>query len=67
MLCLGRKYGERVFIGDEIRITVVRLTVHEVRLAIEAPRELAIFREEIAPWDHPLMTANDRPPLERRP
>jgi carbon storage regulator len=48
MLVLSRKEGERILIGDDIRITVVRLSGGGVRLGIEAPPEAAIVREELA-------------------
>jgi carbon storage regulator len=47
MLVLSRKVGERIWIGDEISITVVRLTGGGVRLGIEAPEELPVIREEL--------------------
>ncbi|QDV35580.1 carbon storage regulator [Tautonia plasticadhaerens] len=49
MLVLTRKLGERIVIGDGIVVTVVKLEHGQVRLGIEAPREVPIFREEIAP------------------
>ena len=48
MLVLSRKIGERILIGDNIAITVVRITGGGVRLGIEAPPELAVVREELA-------------------
>ena len=54
MLVLSRKLGERIVIGDRIVVTVVRLENGQVRLGIEAPREIAIFREEIDPRLYPL-------------
>ena len=50
MLVLSRKLGERIVIGDRIVVTVVKLDHGQVRLGIEAPREIAVFREEIAPF-----------------
>jgi len=47
MLVLSRQVGERVFIGDAIRIVVVRINRHNVRLGIEAPG-VKVDREEIA-------------------
>ena len=47
MLVLSRKVGEIVKIGDDISITVVRVAGGAVRLGIEAPREVAVHREEI--------------------
>ena len=49
MLVLSRKLGERLVIGDRIVVTVVKLDNGQVRLGIEAPREIAVYREEIAP------------------
>ena len=49
MLVLSRKLGERIMIGDRIVVTVTKLDHGQVRLGIEAPREIAVFREEIAP------------------
>jgi len=47
MLVLSRKVGERIWIGDDISITVVRITGGGVRIGIEAPSELAVVREEL--------------------
>lgn len=47
MLVLSRKVGERIWIGEDIAVTVVRVTGGGVRLGIEAPEELAVVREEL--------------------
>ena len=47
MLVLSRKIGERILIGDQITVTVVRITGGGVRLGIEAPAEMAVIREEL--------------------
>ena len=47
MLVLSRKVGERILIGDEITITVVRIAQGGVRIGIEAPQELPVVREEL--------------------
>ncbi len=47
MLVLSRKVGERILVGDQIRITVVRLTNGGVRIGIEAPDEMPVLREEV--------------------
>lgn len=47
MLVLSRKVGERIVIGDQIRITVVRLQGGTVRLGIEAPQSTTILRAEL--------------------
>jgi len=48
MLVLSRKIGERILIGENIAVTVVRVTGGGVRLGIEAPAEMAVVREELA-------------------
>jgi carbon storage regulator len=47
MLVLSRKVGERILIGDEITITVVRIGGGGVRIGIEAPPEMAVVRQEL--------------------
>ena len=47
MLVLSRKVGERIWIGENISVTVVRITGGGVRLGIEAPSELPVVREEL--------------------
>ncbi|WP_254512145.1 carbon storage regulator CsrA [Anatilimnocola floriformis] len=47
MLVLSRKVGERLLIGDQIAITVVRIQGGGVRIGIEAPSHLAVVREEL--------------------
>ena len=47
MLVLSRKSNERILIGENIVITVVRIGPNNVRLGIDAPRELNIVRDEL--------------------
>lgn len=47
MLVLSRKAGEHILIGDNIRITVVGIQGRQVRIGIEAPSEVPVFREEV--------------------
>jgi carbon storage regulator len=47
MLVLSRKLGEKIFINDNICITVVDIDRGKIRLGIEAPREVPIFRKEL--------------------
>lgn len=49
MLVLTRKLMEKLFIGDDICVTIVRLEGGQVRLGIEAPREVAVVRAELVP------------------
>lgn len=47
MLILRRKAGEGLLIGDNIKITVVASDEGGARLAIEAPKEIPVLREEL--------------------
>ena len=49
MLVLTRKLMEKLFIGDDICVTVVRLEGGQVRLGIDAPREIPVVRAELVP------------------
>lgn len=49
MLVLSRKSGEKIQIGDNISLTIVRIGPNSVRIGIEAPREMSILREELQP------------------
>jgi len=49
MLVLSRKESEKIKLGDDIVLTIVRVTGDRVRLGIEAPPELLILREELDP------------------
>jgi carbon storage regulator len=48
VLVVSRKVGQRIFIGDKITVTVVKVGNSGVRIGIEAPREMAVVREELA-------------------
>lgn len=47
MLVLTRKTDESIIIGDNIKITVVDIRGDQVKIGIEAPREISVHREEI--------------------
>jgi len=47
MLVLSRKAGERILIGDEIAVTIVRIGSGNVRIGIEAPAGMSVMREEL--------------------
>jgi carbon storage regulator len=47
MLVLTRKLLEKLYIGDDICVTVVRLEGGQVRLGIDAPREVSVVRAEL--------------------
>lgn len=48
MLILRRKKNESILIGENIRITVLETAADGVRLAIDAPRQMSILREELS-------------------
>ncbi|TEB04916.1 hypothetical protein Psch_03679 [Pelotomaculum schinkii] len=47
MLVLARKKGQSIMIGRDIKMVVVEVTGETVRLGIEAPPDMEIFREEL--------------------
>ena len=47
MLVLTRKPGQSVFIGDDIRITLMEIRGNQVRVGVDAPPAVRIYREEI--------------------
>lgn len=47
MLVLSRKKNERIMIGDDIILEVIELQGDKVRLAITAPRDIEVWREEL--------------------
>lgn len=49
MLVLSRKLGQRFQVGEDVRISIVRIDAHSVRIGIEAPDGVTVYREEILP------------------
>ncbi len=47
MLILTRKAGERITIGNDIVITIIEIHGKQVKIGIEAPKEMAVHREEV--------------------
>lgn len=47
MLILTRRVGETVMIGDEVSVTVLRVKGNQVRLGVNAPKNVSVQREEI--------------------
>ena len=47
MLILTRKIGENLIIGDDVEITVLSVRGNQVKLGVNAPKEIAVHRQEI--------------------
>jgi carbon storage regulator len=47
MLILTRKTNESIIIGDNVKVTVLGVNGHQVRLGVDAPIEISVHREEI--------------------
>jgi len=47
MLILSRKLGESIHVGDSVTVTVLGVARGQVKIGIEAPKELGVYREEI--------------------
>lgn len=47
MLVLTRKFGQSIVIGNDIVCTVLGINGNQVRLGIKAPKDLAVYRDEI--------------------
>lgn len=47
MLVLTRNTGEKIKIGDGVEVTVLPVTGNQVRLGVEAPKDVPVHREEI--------------------
>jgi carbon storage regulator len=62
MLVITRKSGERICFGDEITVTVLDIVGSSVRLGIEAPKDVPVYRHEI--WE--AVKAENRAAAEAR-
>ncbi len=47
MLILTRRVGETLMIGDEVSVTVLDVKGNQVRIGVEAPKEVEVHREEV--------------------
>jgi carbon storage regulator len=67
MLILTRKLMEKLYIGDTICVTVVRFEGDQVRLGIDAPREVSVLRSELKPPPGPAAPNAGPPTVPGRP
>lgn len=69
MLVLTRRVSERFMIGDDIVVTVVKIDGRQVRIGIEAPRDVLIRRSELKQFDRDehLSGIDGRPSAVRSP
>lgn len=51
MLVLSRKLGQTFQLGSDVRITVIKIDRQSVRIGIQAPGHLPVYREEIIPLE----------------
>ena len=47
MLIVSRRIGERIMIGDDVTVTVLGVKGNQVRIGVEAPKDVAVHREEV--------------------
>jgi len=47
MLILSRKVDEKVIIGDDIKISIIEIRGDQVRIGIDAPKKVKVFRQEV--------------------
>jgi len=47
MLILSRKVNEKVVIGDDITVSIIEIRGDQVRLGIDAPKKIKVFRQEV--------------------
>lgn len=47
MLILTRRVGETLVIGDNVKVEILRVKGHQVRIGVDAPKDISVHREEI--------------------
>ena len=63
MLVLSRKESQRIRLGDQIVITIVKISGDKVRVGIEAPNNVLVLRDELEPREEAASASGDPPPL----
>ena len=65
MLILSRKADEKIVIGEEVEVTILSIRGSQVKLGIEAPKDVHVFREEIREDFNEKHAANEAVGFER--
>lgn len=47
MLILSRKINEKIMIGDDISLTIIEIRGDQVKIGVEAPKSVKVFRQEV--------------------
>jgi carbon storage regulator len=61
MLVLSRKPLQSIMIGPDIKITIVKVERNQVRIGIEAPRDVTILRDELIEAPHTVSSSGSEP------
>lgn len=68
MLVLTRKINEKIMIGNDVVVTIVKVDCGKVRVGIEAPADIAVYREEVIKKAADAVASRDlHPPTEDVP
>jgi len=67
MLVLSRKVSERIWIGDEICVTIVRINGNAVRVGIDAPPHMSVVRDELKQRQDPSSAPGEALQLAEQP
>ncbi|MFN0056095.1 MAG: carbon storage regulator [Planctomycetales bacterium] len=67
MLVLSRKPGERILIGNDVKITVIRIGPNTVRIGIDAPGDMNIVREELCLEQGATLVGASAAPMASKP